>query len=136
MDQSQSEVNQNKCNSRLAWRLNWKNYSIGDLTRISRVTVNNASLTDLIFINNSHRAANKGMIHLPLHHPNRCCKGRELSNTAHINTLIKPLQLSTLTFQVLKYRKLNLIYFSKRTWNACLNCIIFSVIYIVFFMFE
>ena len=133
MDQSQSEVNQNKCNPRLASRLNWKNYSIGDLTRISRVTVNNASLTYLIFINNSHRAVNKGMIHLPLHHPNRCCKGRELSNTAHFD---KALQLSTLTFQDLKYRKLNLIYFSKRTWNACLNCIIFSLIYIVFFMFE
>ena len=32
----------------------------------TRVTVNNASLIDLIFVNNSHRVVNKGVIPLPL----------------------------------------------------------------------
>ena len=32
----------------------------------TRVSVNNASLIDLIFVNNSHRVVNKGVIHLPL----------------------------------------------------------------------
>ena len=30
------------------------------------VSINNASLIDLIFVNNSHRVVNKGEIHLPL----------------------------------------------------------------------